>query len=244
VSFSQGNRLEGTNYNLGLLWRWPTWSLGITRRTAFHGDYTYSVAFESSKMSKTVAAPFTTGLHWPSTTGVGFAFRPADHWVVAADLLTTAWSQARYLSTREALNGLNFFDMAKGNRTPDATQFHAGIERVLLLASGKVIPLGLGYSREPQPVTDRNTGQQRVMQGVSLGSGVKMGAYTLDVGYRYGWGRRFASQYLDPEQVLSDIRITTRGRETLREHRLDASFIYRFERGPVLDLLHYLFVGD
>jgi long-subunit fatty acid transport protein len=244
VSFSQGNRLEGTNYNLGLLWRWPTWSLGITRRTAFHGDFTYNANLESSKTAKVVSAPYTTGLHWPSTTGIGLAYRPADHWVLAADLLTTAWSQARYMSNREALNGLNFFDMTKGNRTPDATQFHAGVERVLVLASGKVIPLRLGYSREPQPVTDRSTGQQRVIQGISLGSGVKMGAYTVDIGYRYGWGRRMASQYLDPEQVLSANQITTLGRESLIEHRLDVSFIYRFERGPVQDLLHYLFVGE
>ena len=245
VEFSQNNHLEGGNYNLGFLWRWPTWSLGINRSTAFHADYTYSAGFSSSATPAPVtAAPYTTGLHWPSTLGVGLAFRPTDRWLAALDLVRTPWSQARYMSERENLNGLNFFDMSKGNRTPDATQFHLGVERLLLWNGGNVIPLRFGYCREPQPVTDRITGQERIMQGLSTGTGLKRGRYTFDLAYRYGWAKRQASQFLDADQILSNTKAASLGRENITEHRLDFSFIVQFERAPVQEFLNHLFVGD
>ncbi len=243
VRYSQSNHLEGSNFTLGLLWRWETWSLGLNRSTAFHGDYTYSASYLSSATPRITAPPYTTGLHWPSTTGVGLAYRPAEGWLLALDLVRTPWSEARYMSGRENLNGLNFFDMSKGNRTPDATQFHLGVERILLAPSGNVIPLRFGYSREPQPVTDRVTGQQRVMQGLSAGSGLKRGRYTFDAAYRYAWGRRRASQFLDADQLLSNIHSKSLGTEDITEHRLDFSFIVQFERRPVQDFLRHLFVG-
>lgn len=251
VDFTQGNHLEGTNYNVGLLWRWPTWSLGITRRTAFHADYTYSASYATSASvapnphtAAILSSPYALGLHWPSTTGIGLAIRPADQWLVAMDLVTTPWSQANYMSDRANLNGLNFFTLSRSQGNPDATQFHVGTERLFLTTSGNVIPLRFGYSREPQPEVDRITGAQRVIQSLSLGSGLKRGPYTFDVAYRYGWGRREASQFLDPAQILSGSSVASLGRESLTEHRVEMSFIIQFERGPVQDLLHYLFVGD
>jgi len=243
VHYTQSNHLEGSNFTVGLLWRWETWSLGINRSTAFHGDYTYSASYLTSATPRITAPPYTTGLHWPSTTGVGLAYRPADGWLLALDLVRTPWSEARYMSGRENLNGLNFFDMSKGNRTPDATQFHLGVERILLAPSGNVVPLRFGYSREPQPVTDRVTGQQRVMQGLSAGSGLKRGRFTFDAAYRYGWGRRQASQFLDADQLLTNSHAKSLGKENITEHRLDFSFIVQFERRPVQEFLRHLFVG-
>ena len=248
VDYTQGNRLEGTNYNLGLLWRWPTWSLGLVRRTAFHADYTYQATFATNTRGSTptlvTAQPYTTGLHWPSTTGLGLAYRPADQWLLAMDLVTTPWSQAQYLSGRADLNGLNFFTLSRNGGNPNATQFHLGVERLILTDSGNVVPLRFGLSREPQPDVDRATGEQRVIDGVSVGTGLKRGPYTFDLAYRYGWGKREASQFLGPDQLLGNGNPTFLGRETLTEHRLDLSFIVQFERRPVQDVLHHLFVGD
>ncbi|BDU75067.1 OmpP1/FadL family transporter [Mesoterricola sediminis] len=245
LDFGQTSRFEGANFNLGLLWRWPTWSLGITRRTGFHADYTYATRLATSARPDPVASqPYTTGLHWPSTTGVGFAYRPSDRWLVTADVVSTPWSDTRYMSGRPALDGVNFFNLNRGGASPDATQVHLGVEHLFLPGSGRVIPLRLGWSREPQPVTDRLTGQQRVIQSVSAGTGLKRGAWTFDVAYRYGWGRRAASQFLDPEQILSGTSVRTLGTETLTEHRVDLSLIVQFDRSPVQDLLHHLFVGD
>ena len=247
VDFTQANHLTGTNYNLGLLWRWPAWSLGLVRRTAFHADYTYSAAFGSNVGTpgtiQTTAAPYTLGLHWPATTGLGLALRPAEGWLVAMDVVSTPWSQAQYLTGRPDLNGLNFFTLSRRGGNPDATQIHLGVERVLLTESGNVVPLRLGFSRVPQPDVDRDTGQQRVIDGVSLGTGLKRGPYTFDLAYRYGWGERQASQFLGPDQIIANNNPTYTGRETLTEHRLDFTFIVQFPRGPVQDFLRYLFVG-
>jgi len=248
ADFGQGNQLAGTNWNLGLLWRWPTWSLGLVRRTPFHADYTYTADFSADVAATgavhTYAPPSTVGLHWPGTTGIGLALRPAEFWLVAADLVTTPWSQARYMTARADLDGVNFFTVRRNGGNPDATQFHLGVERLLLSEGGNIVPLRLGFSREPQPDVDRSTGRQRVIDGVSLGTGLKRGPYTFDLAYRYGWGERQASQFLGPDQILASDYPTYLGKETLTEHRLDFSFIVQFERGPVQDLLHYLFVGD
>ena len=245
VNFSQSNHLDGSNFNLGLIWRWPTWSLGLVHRTAFHATYSFGTVLDTSALAKpSVNKSIETGLHWPSTTGIGLAYRPWERWLFASDITRTAWSTARHSSSRPSLDGLNFFDLDKGTRTPDSTDFHIGVERILLTTSGSVIPLRLGYSREPQPVVDRVTGEQRVINGLTLGSGLKRGAYTVDLAYRFGWGTRRTSQFLDVDQILSKTPPTSLGTERLREHRVDVSFNIQFERQPVERLLRHLFVGD
>lgn len=247
VNFSQSNRLDGTNFNLGLIWRWPTWSLGLVRRTGFHADYTFGTSLQSSNGGATVdrrTQGVELGLHWPASTGLGLAIRPFERWLFTADLTHTAWSEARYMTSRASLNGLSFFDLDRGTRTPNATDLHLGAEHVLLTAAGNVWPLRLGLSREPQPVVDRTTGEQRVIYGASLGTGLKRGRYTLDVAYRYGWGRRQASQFVDVDQILSRTPPTALGTERIKDQRLDLTFIVQFERQPVERLLHHLFVGD
>lgn len=245
VNFSQSNRLEGTNYNLGLIWRWPTWSLGVVHRTAFHADYTFGTTQSTSTAPVPVVTdPTPTGLHWPSTTGVGLAYRPREAWLVTADFTHTPWSKARYMTPNRTLNGQSFFDLDKGTRTPDSTDFHLGVEHLILTSAGTVVPLRAGFSREPQPVVDRVTSEQRVIYGLSLGSGFKRGAVTLDLAYRYGWGRRRASQFLDVDQIVSNTPPTSLGTERIKEHKLDFSFIVQFEQQPVARLLRHLFVGD
>ncbi len=247
VDFHQVNRLEGMNYNLGLIWRWPTWSFGLVRRTGFHGDYTFSTDFQASKGGPTVSRStpdVTVGLHWPATTGLGFAFRPRERWLVTADLTHTAWSDARYMTSRQGLNGVNFFDLDKGTRTPSSTDFHLGVEYLFITRGGSVVPIRGGLSREPQPVVDRITNEQRVIYSAAIGTGLKRGRYTLDVAYRYGWGRRRASQFLDVDQILSRTPPTSLGTEHVRDQRLVLSCIIQFENEPVRKALHHLFVGD
>jgi hypothetical protein len=129
-------------------------------------------------------------------------------------------------------------------RTPDATDFHLGLEYLLLTSGNAIVPLRLGLSREPQPVVDAVTGNQRVMYFAALGSGFKRGRYGVDVAYRYGWSRRQTSQFLEIDQILNHQRATSIGTERIREHRLDVSFIVQFDRAPVERALHHLFVGD
>lgn len=245
VAFKQVNALDGGNFNFGLIWRWPTWSLGLVHQTGFHADYTFSTELATSLPrgnARPVAA--TTGLHWPASTGIGFAYRPSDQWLVTSDLTHTLWSTTRYMSASPALNGQSFFDFDKGGRTPDATAVHLGVEYLWLTARDWVVPLRAGLSREPQPVLDRYTGEQRVMKWASVGTGFKRGNLGLDLAYRYGWSRRQASQFLAIDQILSHMPPTSIGTERIREQRMDVSVIYQFDRQPVERALRHLFVGD
>lgn len=246
LAFQQTNALDGTNFNLGLIWRWPTWSLGLVRRTGFHADYTFATGVQSDPVLPHLpdGQPYETGLHWPASTSLGLAYRPGERWLLAADLTHTLWSTARYMSTRPALNGQSFFDFDKVGRTPDATDLHLGLEYLYLTAGNAVIPLRMGLSREPQPVVDAVTGNQRVMYSAAVGTGFKRGPYGVDVAYRYGWSRRQTSQFLEIDQILDHQRATSIGTERITEHRLDLSFIVQFHRAPVERALHHLFVGD
>jgi hypothetical protein len=147
------------------------------------------------------------------------------------------------MSDSTQLNGQSFFDFNKGNRTPNATDLHFGTEYLFITSDGSVIPLRGGLSREPQPVVDAVTGIQRVMQQVSIGSGIKRGSVGIDLAYRYGWSTRRASQSLDVAQILAHTGSPSVGTERIKEHRLDLSAIFQFDRGPVERALHYLFVG-
>lgn len=246
VAFEQSNELDGSNFNFGLIWRWPTWSLGLVHRTGFHADYAFGTNLVSNvpSLPSSQTAKVATGLHWPSTTGLGFAWRPRDHWLATADLNHTLWSTTRYMSSNRILNGQSFFDFDKGGRTPDVTTAHLGVEYLLLTRSDTVIPLRFGLSREPQPVVDGTTSEQRILYRVAVGSGFKRGNTGVDVAYRYGWSNRRASQFLEVDQILAKAPPTSVGNERLREHRLDLSFIYKFDRAPVERVLHHLFVGD
>ncbi len=246
VNYGQTNTLDGQNFNLGLIWRWPTWSFGLVRRTPFHADYAFGSTVDTNATGATFkGSPHANyGLHWPASTGFGYAWRPRERWLVTADLQHTLWSDARYMTPVAALNNLSFFDLDRANRTPNVTSFHMGTEYLLLTKGGSVVPLRFGLSREPQPVVDRVTGDQRVILNLAVGTGIKRGNTTLDIAYRYGWDRRDASQFLDVDQLLRASTVRSRGRERLDLHRLDISFIYQFERQPLERWLRYLFIGD
>ena len=244
VAFRQTNSMDGDNFNLGLIWRWPTWSVGLVHRTGFHADYTFVTALITNlPLGGFNNGPTNTGLHWPSGTGVGYAYRPSDQWLLTADLSHTLWSTTRYMSDSARLNGQSFFDFDKGDRTPNATDLHLGSEYLHITSEGTVIPLRMGLSREPQPVVDAVTGNQRVMYHVSIGTGLKKGPLGLDIAYQYGWSSRRASQSLDVDQILSHTGTASIGTERIREHRLDLSTIYQFDRKPLERALRYLFVG-
>lgn len=246
ANYRQVNSLDGANFNLGLIWRWPTWSLGLVRRTPFHADYSFGTALDTNATGVTFkTSPYAKyGLHWPASTGLGYAWRPKEHWLFTADLQHTLWSDARYMTSMASLNNLSFFDLDRANRTPNVTSVHAGAEYLLMTKGGAVVPLRFGLSREPQPVVDRTTGDQRVVFNVAVGTGIKRGNTSLDVAYRYGWDHRNTTQFLDVDQLVKASTARSSGLERLELHRLDISFIYQFERQPVERWLRHMFVGD
>ncbi|MDR3669262.1 MAG: hypothetical protein P4L36_00360 [Holophaga sp.] len=246
LRFRQQNQLNGQNFTLGLLWRWPAWSLGLVHSTAFQGSYSFQTQINTTLPvpGSLASSSASVGLHWPESTGLGLAFRVSEKLLVTADIEHTAWSRARFVTSAPNLNGLNFFDLSQGSQGQDATVLRLGMEKLWLSPNGLLIPFRLGASREPQPVVDPVTGDQRIMYGLSLGSGLKRGRYTWDLGYRYAWAKRQASQFLDLNQVLAGTHTSSVGIERTTEQRLEMTFIMQFERERVDRMLNYLFVGD
>jgi len=246
LRFRQGNAFEGQNVTLGLLWRWPAWSLGLVHGTAFRAEYGFTTQLATTLP---VAVPAATGapqvgLHWPDTTGLGLAIRPGEQWLVTGDVQYTPWSEAKFMTDNQALNGLDFFNLQRSGKGQNATVLRLGLERLWVSPGGLLIPFRMGASREPQPLVDLVTGEQRIMYGLAVGSGLKQGRYTLDLAYRYAWGKRRVSQFDDVDQILAGTHTTSVGNESVVEQRLEATFIVQFERQPVDRLLQYLFVGD
>lgn len=244
LQLHQSNRLDGQNFTMGLLWRWPRWSLGLVHDTNFHAQYTFDTqASTAGSKANSSALGATTGLHWPGSTGLGLAFRPTDTLLITGDLQRTPWSQARFMTGNQGLDGRNFFDLTSNGASEDATVVRLGTEKLWLSPGGLLIPFRLGFCREPQPLVDPVTGEQRIMYGATAGSGFKWSHYTLDLAYRYAWARRQASQFLDLNQLVAGTHTISVGTERTVEQRLEMSFIMQFERGPVDRALHYLFVG-
>jgi len=244
IKLHQGNRFSGQNYNLGLIWRWPQWDLGLVYHTAFRAEYRFQMSLDSNLKTPHINVEGDVGLHWPSVLGVGLAIRPWERVLFTADMEQTQWSTARFVSDNKNLDGFDFFSLDKGRLTPNATVARMGAEYLMVLDSGAIIPLRLGASREPQPVVDPVTGEQRIMHGLSVGSGYKKGAYSLDLAYRYGWSNRRASQFMDVKQLVNHHRTVVVGQERSAENRVDLSYIIQFRREPVQKALRYLFVGD
>lgn len=244
-AYAQSNHLDGQNFNLGLLWRWDPWRVGLVYRSAFHGDYRFTSATATTLgkgMTRTDAVE--TGLHWPATSSLGIAYRPAETWLLSLELDHTDWSSARFMTGSQGLDGRNFFDLERRHVTRSASSFHAGVEHLFVTEGATVIPVRIGFSREPQPVVDIWTGEQRVMLAFSAGTGIKWGRYTLDAAATYAWASRWVSQFMDVDEILAKYRPSAYGTERIREHRLDLSFAVQFERKPVQDFLHKVFVGD
>jgi len=243
LRYRQANSLDGQNFNVGLIWRWPTWSLGLVHRTPFRSGYSFNSQTDTNVTgSGSRTSEPDLGLHWPVSTGVGYAYRPSERWLFTSDLEHTAWSQAKFM-TQDRLNGQDFFNLSR-TAVPNATVFRLGAETLWLTPKGLLVPFRVGATREPQPLVDPLTGQQRVMYGLTLGTGLKHGRYTFDVAYRYGWAKRQATQFLDVDQLLAGTNTKSVGTERTAEQRLDFSLIVQFERQPLEALLRHLFVGD
>ena len=250
TDFIENNEFRGLNFNLGAIWRMDWIQLGMVYRSPFNADLTTRDRFvfePRSNVPTTVSdEKIAYDLKWPETFGWGMAIRPHARLQVAADWNKTRWSRATLYSDRFPGQGLNFFDYEVASRTPDTQDFHAGIEWVAFLGNRVVLPLRFGGFKEPQPIVDGDTGQQRVFRGFSFGFGVKLQNFTLDLAYKSSKAERDIVrkniQGIALDGTLNVLRLV--GREELHERRIYLTTIYQFQTGRVHKALHWLFIGD
>lgn len=251
--FAQQNDFKGANWTLGLLWRWPSFRLGASWRTTFMADYAWSIQTETNEIRHEDNLAAKGRVRWPATAALGAAWKPHAQWQVAFDWNRTPWTQTKIEGTGWwFLEGANLLDPRKENLIRDVVQLHAGIEYLHLTPKGRLLPVRVGWFREPQPLRDTLTGVPRTFTGWTLGTGFKGRNLGLDVAYRFARSRREASRGLDYRDIRLYREIRSTGQETLDTHRVDVSLLVQYGSRPsadaflkpLSDFLRWVFVGN
>lgn len=240
----EDDKLQGSNWNIGVLWRSEKLNVGAVYRGAFGARFDSRMSAQSNVEGNQLPASFTASyqVHWPETYGAGLAFRPHQQWLLALDWTRTRWSQAAFMPKGGSLDNLNFFDLRADTQTPDAETLRFGTE-YLVFAGNSIIPLRIGIFKEPQPTADPISGEGRVFRGYTVGLGWKVRDLSVDVAYRFSQGSRRASQFLEADEIASGRNIpTSRGQENIHDHRLFLSFNFRFGNEGANRLLRWFFV--
>ncbi len=144
---------------------------------------------------------------WPSTLGIGIAHRLCPCTVVAADVLWTRWSGAKYGYNMFLSNASNpAFTALLGPRFPerfpmewdDSVAVRLGFQR--RFCSGSVFRTGYVYHPNPIPNATLTPWIQAIVEHtVSVGYGWKKGKYLIDVGYQYMFG---PDEYVGPSGFI------------------------------------------
>lgn len=249
----QSNRFKGRNFNFGLLWRSEQLKLGASYQTAFTAKYEYSGRFQASSSANPtpIDGPLNPSgrsydVHWPETLGLGLAYRPHAQWLFALDWSRTPWSKARFENTTASFNGRPFLDPSPNQDEDDApadvSNWRFGTE-YLAFWGRNIIPFRLGAFREPQPLKDRRTGENRVFQGFTAGLGFKRGAVAFDVAFKRAVSNRTAGKSLS---LLSSLMFAgpITSREKVTSHEMTASLIVQFKGEGLRKAARWVFVGD
>lgn len=250
----QNNQFRGVNVNAGVLWRSDRLNVGLAYRSGFRAEYRLEGTFAAvDDQGHPVVFPAQKGqldLAWPDTIGAGLAWKPHDRLTLTADSVRTRWSSAvlrgSFVSQDASgpvqdlsLDGANFFDYLKSSKTPDTKDLRGGVEWIAFLGDSLIIPLRAGYFREPQPIVDRRTGQQRVLKGYTLGVGLKFKALTLDLAFKDARAENDVSKIL----LLNGSFLEATGREELREKRVYLTAILQLKGDRAKKAIDWLFVG-
>jgi long-subunit fatty acid transport protein len=244
----QDNDFHGLNMNLGVLWRSKFVEAGLVYRTPFAADYTFEGTYThpdavSDQVQTEATSRTTSKVRWPETFGFGLAWHPTPSLQMAVDWSRTPWSKARFASSGTTLDGLNFFDFSKDTATQDVTDTRLGLEWIAWLDDSILVPLRFGFFKEPQPIVDARTGQQRVYRGFNLGMGIKYRFMSFDLAYQEARSDRDVSHFVADASTGGFPQVSY-GKENLRDRRIMLSCIARIDDESVRRALTWFFIGE
>lgn len=245
---SQESTFHGFNATVGLIWRSQWLNLGMTYRTPFRASYVFTNDYRhvdsvTGLVNQETSEATSSEIKWPETWTGGLGLHLGPRILITADWSFTPWSHARFTGTGTSLDGLNWFDLQRMSVTPKSTSQRMGVEWLAWVGPGLVIPLRAGGFREPQPVVDTLTGAQRVLEGWTVGTGIKLKDLTLDVGLKVTHDHRFVSRF-NTDSPIGGVASTAYGYERLTEYRYYTSFIYQFRTEPVRRAIVWIFNGE
>ncbi|HEX9082461.1 MAG TPA: hypothetical protein VF768_09280 [Holophagaceae bacterium] len=246
-TLAQDSAFRGLNANLGLIWRSEWVNLGVVYRSPFTATYTFTNTYDH--VDTTTGLPVhehdpstPASVQWPETLGWGLGLHLGPRVQVTADWTQTPWSKARYSGNGAPLDGRNWFDDQAASAIPNVRSVRAGLEWVAVASSRLVLPLRIGVFREPQPIVDETTRQQRVLEGWTAGFGLKFHDLTADVAFREARNRREVSRF-NTDAPIGGVASTAYGSEQDDERKLYLSLIYQFDGTRIRKVLSWILVG-
>ncbi len=232
--------VRGTNWTLGAFWRFNLASFSVVYRTPFDADFSQILRKEINAQTPEARHEGVV-VRWPESLALGLAFRPHPDWLVAGDWVRSEWSKARVKDPGGPMDGVNFFDGRSPTRVVDAASARLGVEYLVSLSGGLLVPLRAGTFREPSFSVDPGTGQQRVIKGWTLGCGIRFKQAWVDLAYKDSRGSRTLMRAVAETPTHP---LVLEGQETIRERRLFVSFTVQFSPEVSRKALRWFFVGD
>lgn len=217
----KNSSFEAFNMNLGFLWHingvvtlggvYKTpYTAGIDRRT--RQEASIPGASGPSTFTQTTKTRENIEMHFPSSYGLGIAFRLTDSFTTSFDVYRTEWSDYWVRSGGRKTSPVTGGLISK-SRTQDTTQLRAGCEYLFVLEK-TIIPLRCGVFYDPEPAAKSPDD----FYGFSLGTGISLGPVVLDCAYIYRWGRDVKAGQIGEPGTRLDVR----------QHNVYASMIYHF----------------
>ncbi|MEZ4584829.1 MAG: outer membrane protein transport protein [Gemmatimonadales bacterium] len=233
------HEVGGHSFNLGILLAYPKVRLGAVYHGPLRSRFELSESIRSNLVAPSDTAFGQNGglyIHLPRSVGVGVAWLPRPLLRFAADLTYDEWTKFLVDGNPAADGGVTSgFDGLPPELSPtrNTITVNAGVER-LFPSGGKVIPLRLGFSHEPQGARDPYLRENADQTILAAGTGINTNTLKLDVALEYRWGRFGSSGGLSlvyatgrAEDFGLPLPPEAQGTTGIREWRLKLSLIYR-----------------
>jgi long-subunit fatty acid transport protein len=205
---------RGFNANVGILWSaTDRLTFGVVFKTPFTGDLAHSSVISYTGNTQSERRTTNEDLSMPMSYGLGIAYQPIEHLTLSADVYRTRWQDFILTGpggSRES--GINGLPVESAGIQP-TTQVRLGAE-YLVVKARYTVPLRAGLFYDPAPAE----GSPDPYYGVSIGSGIGIGPFILDLAYQYRFGRNVTSALYRGMNFSQDVG----------EHAVTSSVIVHF----------------
>ena len=201
---------SGINANLGILWNiTDKLTFGAVFKTPFTADIKHKSSFDSSiryptnpgaDSSSSSTTTENVKLDMPMSYGIGLAYRFSDQLTVSADVYRTEWDDFILKDSHgNKISPITGLPASESDVDP-TYQVRMGAEYLLIMQK-YVIPLRGGIFYDPAPAE----GSPDDFYGLSIGSGVALKRFALDISYQYRFGRNVGEDILKGFDFSQDV---------------------------------------
>jgi hypothetical protein len=214
---------SGVNFNFGALFQASQVSVGLTVKTPFkletqHDAREASATYERTSDSvlliteNSVLLDYRTQIGMPLQLGLGFAYRPQENLILAADYEYKGFSNTKVYNQADRLDPKSEL-VEMDPEYKDVHQVRFGVEYQVGVGWG-VVPVRAGFRTEPMPYSHRvdisqplsemsggtmtaSQGDQVVGEVYSLGTGVQWRQVRFDVAWELSSVTQYSSGYFN-----------------------------------------------